>query len=53
MAKKWCLGCDEWVESVMERIEIGREVEPAWSALLARRSKCAQTTTAPPPVICS
>jgi hypothetical protein len=25
VAKKWCLGCDEWVESVMERIEIGRE----------------------------
>jgi hypothetical protein len=23
MAKKWCLGCDEWLESVMERIEIG------------------------------
>jgi hypothetical protein len=23
--KKWCLGCDEWVEPVMQQIEIGRE----------------------------
>lgn len=25
MAKKWCLGCNEWVDPVKRWIEIGRE----------------------------